>query len=248
MRATGAPAGVVRALSAARRATPCRCCRRAATSTGVTTDGLAFPLSDEPLALGSTRGVSNVIGRPRRDRRRPARAPARDRVACYPLTMSMPDVGDVAPEVALPDETGTVHRPGRPARPLDDPLLLPEGRHARLHRRGVRVPRQQRDDPRARRGRLGRQPAGGRLQARVPREVRPAVHPARRRGPRRRRGVRLVGREAELRQDLLGHGADDVPGRSGRAASRGSGRRSSRRVTPPTCWPRSTSSRRPHAS
>ena len=30
---------------------------------GVTTDGLAFPLSDEPLALGSTRGVSNVIGR-----------------------------------------------------------------------------------------------------------------------------------------------------------------------------------------
>src|SRR6478736_3688568 len=30
---------------------------------GVTTDGLTFPLSDEPLALGSTRGVSNVIGR-----------------------------------------------------------------------------------------------------------------------------------------------------------------------------------------
>ena len=34
--------------------------------------------------------------------------------------------------------------PVRPARPLDDPLLLPDGRHARLHGRGVRVPRQQR--------------------------------------------------------------------------------------------------------
>ena len=36
--------------------------------------------------------------------------------------------------------------PVRPARPLDGPLLLPEGRHARLHRRGVRVPRRERDD------------------------------------------------------------------------------------------------------
>jgi thiamine pyrophosphokinase len=31
---------------------------------GVTTDGLAFPLADEPLSLGSTRGVSNVVRRP----------------------------------------------------------------------------------------------------------------------------------------------------------------------------------------
>jgi thiamine pyrophosphokinase len=30
---------------------------------GVTTDGLAFPLADEPLSLGATRGVSNVIRR-----------------------------------------------------------------------------------------------------------------------------------------------------------------------------------------
>ena len=30
---------------------------------GVTTDGLAFPLADEPLSMGSTRGVSNVIRR-----------------------------------------------------------------------------------------------------------------------------------------------------------------------------------------
>ena len=106
--------------------------------------------------------------------------------------------------------------PGRPARPLDHPLLLPQGRHARLHRRGVRVPRQQRDDPRARRRRLGDQPAGCGQQARLPREVRAAVHAARRRGPRGRRRLRHVGREAELRQDLLGLGADHVPDRAGR--------------------------------
>ena len=29
---------------------------------GVTTDGLVYPLADESLALGSARGVSNVIG------------------------------------------------------------------------------------------------------------------------------------------------------------------------------------------
>ena len=56
--------------------------------------------------------------------------------------------------------------PGRPARALDHRLLLPEGRHPRLHHRGVRVPRHERDDPRARRRRLGHLPAGRREQAR----------------------------------------------------------------------------------
>ena len=32
---------------------------------GVTTEGLVYPLADEPLALGSARGVSNVIARRR---------------------------------------------------------------------------------------------------------------------------------------------------------------------------------------
>ena len=95
-------------------------------------------------------------------------------------------------------------RPRGPAWALDRPVLLSQGRHARLHGRGVRVPRRQRDDQRARRRRLGHQPAGGGQQARVQREVRPAVHAARRRGPRRRRRLRQLGREAELRQDLLG--------------------------------------------
>ena len=75
--------------------------------------------------------------------------------------------------------------PLRPARPMDDPLLLSRGRHARLHRRGVPVPRRERHDRRARRGRLGHQSRGRRQQARVPREVRPAVHPSGRRRPSR---------------------------------------------------------------
>ena len=166
-------------------------------------------------------------------------------IPCYALTMSMPD-GRRPRSRGRPARRDR-HRPppGRPARPLDDPLLLPEGRHARLHRRGVRVPRRQRDHPRARRRRLGHQPAGRDQQARVPREVRPAVHAPRRRGPRGRRGVRLVGREAELRQDLHGAPRGRRSWSTRRAASRGSGRRSSRRATPPRCWPRSTSSRRP---
>ena len=45
-----------------------RCCRSAATSTGVTTDGLRYPLHDEPLLAGPARGLSNV-----RDRRAPRR-------------------------------------------------------------------------------------------------------------------------------------------------------------------------------
>ena len=39
---------------------PSRCCRSAATSTGVTTEGLRYPLRDEPLRVGPARGLSNV--------------------------------------------------------------------------------------------------------------------------------------------------------------------------------------------
>ena len=132
--------------------------------------------------------------------------------------MSMPAVGDPAPEVALPDETGTDPSPGRSARPLDHPLLLPDGRHARLHRRGLRVPRQQRDDHAS-----AARTSGGSAR-RVPASKRAfrekfglPFTPAGRRGPPRRRHVRHVGREEELRQDLLGHGPDDLPDRPGRA-------------------------------
>ena len=42
--------------------------------------------------------------------RAPVGRPARDRSACYARRMTDPTVGDRAPEIALPDDTGTVHR------------------------------------------------------------------------------------------------------------------------------------------
>ena len=73
------------------------------------------------------------------------------RVACDAPAMSIPDVGDVAPEIALPDETGAIHRLADQRGRWHRLLLLPDGRHPRLHRRSVRIPRCQRDHQRARR-------------------------------------------------------------------------------------------------
>ena len=184
---------------------------------GVTTHGLRLPArATSRCSSGRTRGLSNVRERAGRRRRRCGAASCS---SSRPLLRSDHGPADrrrpgTRGRPARRD--GHDPRPRRPARPLDRPVLLPEGRHARLHGRGVRVPRRERDDHRARRRRLGHQPAGRGQQARLQREVRPAVHAARRRGPRRRRGLRHLGREAELRQDVLGHGPDDVPDRPGR--------------------------------
>src|SRR4029453_17001153 len=40
----------------------------------------------------------------------PVRPTAGHRTPCYPRRMSIPEAGDVAPEFALPDESGTIHR------------------------------------------------------------------------------------------------------------------------------------------
>ena len=76
---------------------------------GVTTDGLAYPLVDEPLPPGRSRGLSNV--RTRRDAaivvRRGLLLVVESPARLSPMTM--PAVGDLAPDVALPDETGTIH-------------------------------------------------------------------------------------------------------------------------------------------
>ena len=71
--------------------------------------GLRYPLRDEALRLGPPRGLSNVVDAA------DAGVSVRDGLLLVvetPATlrrMSMPTVGDPAPEVALPDETGTVH-------------------------------------------------------------------------------------------------------------------------------------------
>ena len=98
-----------------RPAPSCRCCPSAATCPGITTEGLRYPLRDEPLVTGPARGLSNVRVAPdaavtvRRGRLlvvESAPAPA----GLSSERMSMPQAGDLAPEVALPDEHGTVHR------------------------------------------------------------------------------------------------------------------------------------------
>ena len=70
----------------------------------------------------------------------------------------MPAVGDLAPEVALPDETGTIHHLSDQRGRWTILYFYPEDDTPGCTDRGVRVPRPQRGHPRARRGRLGRQP------------------------------------------------------------------------------------------
>ena len=136
--------------------------------------------------------------------------------------MSMPAVGDLAPEIALPDETGTVHRladqRGRWTilyfYPKDDtPGCTVEACEFRDANETIHG---------ARRRRLGDQPAGRDEQAHVPREVRPAVHAPRRRGPRRRRGATARGsrRRTTARRtwaSRAGHFLVDPDGRIARA-------------------------------
>ncbi len=76
---------------------------------GVTTEALAFPLDDESLLAGRTRGLSNSAAGTDGGRHAPGRPTPRRRDPCYALDMSMPTVGDSAPPISLPDETGTVH-------------------------------------------------------------------------------------------------------------------------------------------
>ena len=60
-------------------------------------------------ARSSARPVKRACQGGRR-RGRPVRPTAGHRNPCYPRRMSIPEAGDVAPEVALPDESGTIHR------------------------------------------------------------------------------------------------------------------------------------------
>ena len=77
----------------------------------MTTHGLAYPLADEPLPPGPARGLSNVrVGADaavvvRRGLLLVVETPA------TLVDMSMPEPSATSrPEVALPDETGTIHR------------------------------------------------------------------------------------------------------------------------------------------
>ena len=205
-------------------ATPCRCCRSGGDVEGVTTDGLAYPLADEPLALGPHGACRTSDRPPRRDRRRAARPSARRRIACYALAMSMPAVGDLAPEVALPDETG---------RSTGWPTSAAAGRSSTSTRRTTRpaAPSRRASSATAtRRSTSAARTSGGSArrahkQAPLPREVRAAVHPARRRRTTRspRRTARGSRSRTTARRTWARRGGRSWSIR--RVASRRSGRR-----------------------
>ena len=145
--------------------------------------------------------------------------------------MSMPAVGDQAPEVALEDQSGAVHRLSDQAGrwtilyfyPKDDtPGCTVEACEFRdandtIVERGADV--------------WGVSPQGGAEQARVHREVRPPVHPPRRRRPSRRRGYGSWVEKENYGKKYWGTARTTfLVGPDGRIA--GSGRRSSRKATP----------------
>ena len=112
----------------------------------------------------------------------------------------------------------TLARPGRhegEALRLQGPqgarVLLPEGRHARLHDPVVRPARHRRRHRRHRHHRHQPRRAGPAEEVR--REVLARLPAARRHRAHRRREVRRVGREEELRPHLHGHHPLGVPDR-----------------------------------
>ena len=76
--------------------------------------------------------------------------------------MDMPAVGDLAPEVALPDETGTIHRLADQRGRWTILYFYPKDDTPGCTIEACEFRDSNDDDPRARRGRLGHQPAGRR--------------------------------------------------------------------------------------
>ena len=102
---------------------------------GVRTEALEYSLDGETLTVGVARGVSTSAS----ERARPSASNAVRSSLSRPLLRSRH-------EHARGRRPGTGGRPRRPirrrapplrpGRPVDDPLLLSQGRHARLHDRG----------------------------------------------------------------------------------------------------------------
>ena len=229
-----------------RSATSSRSSRSAATPTGSTTDGLRYPLRDETLV---PRAVARPVERPRcggRDAWPSGAAGPRRGDPCYALgDEHARRSGEPAPEIALPT---------RPARSTASPTSAAAGRSSTSTRRTTRPAAPSR--PASSATPTTRSSSAARTSGASARRARASKRAFREKfglpftlladvDHARRRGLRLVGREGELRQDVLGHRPDDVPRRSRRAASPGPGRRSSRRATPPRSWRRSTRSRPP---
>ena len=213
---------------------------------GVTTDGLRYPLRDEPLLVGPD---ARPLERPERGRRRPsslaARPAPRRRDPCYALTHDHADRRRPgprrspcptrrAPSTASPTSAGagpsstSIPRTTRPAAPS-----RPASSATPTRRSPSAAPTSGASARRAR-------PASGR-SARSS-ACRSRSSPTRTTG---RRGLRLAGSRSRTTARRTGARRGRRSSSIRTAGSPASGRRSSRRATRPTSWPRSTSSRPP---
>ena len=239
-RATGAGHGAAPGSGPATWSRSCRTAARRSTSPRTV---CVYPLRGESLRPGPPRGLSNVIDR----------SPATVSLGSgsmlviespLPSTMSMPDRRRSGPRGRPAGRDRHDPRPGRPARPLDHPVLLPEGRYARAapSRRAPSGTPTRRSSSAARTcGASARRapPASGRSArsstsrsrsspTRTTRSPRPTARGWRSRTTARRTGGRP------------GRRSSSTP----KGGSRGSGRRSSRRAMRPRSWPPSTTSSR----
>ena len=128
-------------------------------------------------------------------------------------TMPLIDEGKKAPAFSLEDQDGKTHRlkdyAGRPV----VLYFYPEGRHAGLHHRGVRVSRRPGGFLEGEGRRAGRQRARHQEQGEVRQEARAELPAAGRRRPRRRRRLRRVAGKEHVRPQVHGRGPHHLPDR-----------------------------------
>ena len=127
--------------------------------------------------------------------------------------MTSPEAGKRAPAINLKDQNDTTVKLSSFKGRKVLVYFYPTRRHAGMHHAGLRPARHRHRDRRHGDPRDQPRPAGQAEEVR--RQVLTRLHAAVRRRSRRRRGVRRVGREEQLRQEVHGRAALGVPDRRG---------------------------------
>ena len=227
------------------RATSSRCCRSAATSTGVTTAGLRYPLRDETLAPARPVASRTSVEAAAPRSTAPARPAARRRVRLLRSSpMSMPAGRRPGPRGRAPRRDRHDPPAGRPRGRWTVVYFYPEDDTPGCTTEACQFRDLHGDDRRPRAPRSGasaRDGAGSHAAFRAKfglpftllSDEDHAVAEA----------LRRVGREEELRQDVHGDRPVDLPRRARRADRAGPGRRSRPTATRPRSWPPSSEAR-----
>ena len=112
-------------------------------------------LVDVQYNVKSTESAAKAVAEPQLSERAAITNAASDRKR---RTLAQIKVGDQAPDFETVDDQNKQGEAERSARQARGALLLPQGRHARLHAPGLRLPRQLQQRRGEERGRAGRQP------------------------------------------------------------------------------------------